>query len=244
MVRMNVFVVLSLIILSGCAAKVQVGTGQHANVFTKTATKDIQLNYLLYLPKEYSKTDKQWPLILFLHGAGERGSNIDQVKSIGLAKLAAEGKDFDFIIVSPQCPQDGWWSEQAEALKLLVEDIAGKYRVNSSRMYITGLSLGGAGTWSMIVKYPDLFAAAAPICGGGDPVMARYRLVKLPLWVFHGAKDNVVPLKRSGEMVDAARAAGNQDVQFTVYPEAGHDSWTETYNNPKLYEWFLNHEKK
>jgi predicted peptidase len=243
MVRASVCVVLSLMVLSGCAAKVQVGTGQRAAVFTKTVTQNVQLNYLLYLPKDYGKTDKQWPLILFLHGAGERGSNIDQVKSNGLPKLAAEGKEFDFIIVSPQCPQEGWWAEQAEALKLLVEDIAGKYRVDSGRLYITGLSMGGAGTWSMVTKYPDMFAAAAPICGGGESVMARFRLGKLPLWVFHGAKDNVVPLKRSQEMVDAVKAAGNQDVQFTIYPEAGHDAWTETYNNPKLYEWFLSHKK-
>ncbi|MBM4104312.1 MAG: phospholipase [Planctomycetes bacterium] len=231
-------------ILSGCAAKAEVRAGQRPGVFAMTVTREVRMNYLLYLPKDYGKADKKWPLILFLHGAGERGSDLNLVKKHGPAKLVAEGKDFDFIIISPQCRQESWWPTMAEDLKLLVDDIAGKYQVDKSRMYITGLSMGGYGTWSMIIKYPDMFAAAAPICGGGDAVLAKFRLAKIPLWVFHGAKDNVVPLSKSEEMVKAVKAAGNKDIEFTIYPDAGHDSWTETYNNPELYKWFLNYEKK
>jgi predicted peptidase len=244
MFRISVCIVLSLTVLSGCAARDQVQTGQHADVFARTVTKEIRMNYLLYLPKDYGKADKKWPLILFLHGAGERGDNIELVKKHGPAKLAAEGKDFDFIIVSPQCPQESWWPTMTEDLKILVDDIAGKYQVDKSRMYITGLSMGGYGTWSMIIKYPDMFAAAAPICGGGESVLAKFRLDKMPIWVFHGAKDDVVPPSKSEEMVKAVEKAGNKNVKFTVYPEAGHDSWTETYNNPELYQWFLKYEKK
>jgi predicted peptidase len=231
-------------LIAGCAARTQVGTGQHADVFARTVTKEIRMNYLLYLPKDYDKTDKTWPLILFLHGAGERGDNIEKVKAHGPAKLAAEGKDFDFIIVSPQCPQENWWPSMTDDLMAFVEDISETYKVDTSRLYITGLSMGGYGTWSMIIKYPDTFAAAAPICGGGESVLAKFRLGKMPLWVFHGAKDSVVPLSKSQEMVDAVKAGGNKDIQFTIYPEADHDSWTQTYNNPRLYEWFLNHKKQ
>jgi predicted peptidase len=103
--------------------------------------------------------------------------------------------------------------------------------------------MGGFGTWSIIQKYPDKFAAAAPICGGGDVAMAKLRLTKIPIWVFHGAKDNVVPLYKSEEMVNVARSFGNTNIKLTVYPEANHDAWTETYNNPELYQWFLSHQK-
>jgi hypothetical protein len=109
-------------------------------------------------------------------------------------------------------------------------------------MYLTGLSMGGFGTWEYAVNYPDRFAAIAPICGGGNPERA-WAIRNLPIWVFHGAKDQAVPIKQSEDMVNALKKVGN-DVKFTVYPEAGHDSWTETYNNPALYEWFLKHKRK
>lgn len=244
MFRTCVYIALSLMLIGGCATKAQVQAGQHADVFARTVTKEIRMNYLLYLPKDYGQTDKAWPLILFLHGAGERGDNIELIKKHGLAKLAEEGREFEFIIVSPQCPQEDWWPSLTEDLMLLVEDISQKYRVDSKRMYITGLSMGGYGTWSMIIKYPEMFAAASPICGGGDTVLARFRLDKMPIWVFHGAKDSVVPLQKSEEMVEALKKAGNPEVKFTVYPEAAHDSWTQTYNNPELYQWFLKHQRE
>jgi predicted peptidase len=199
---------------------------------------------MLYLPKDYGATDKKWPLMLFLHGYGESGDNIKLVEIHGPPKLAAGCKDFDFIILSPQCPKNNWWPHLADDLVVLVDDICQKYNVDTQRLYVTGLSMGGFGTWSLIEKYPDKFAAAAPICGGGDIGMARARLGKIPIWVFHGAKDDVIPLGKSQEMVDAIKKAGNRNIQFTVYPEAGHDCFTETYNNPQLYQWFLSHEKK
>ena len=194
------------------------------------------LNYLLYVPPEYSEDHTtRWPLMLFLHGAGERGDDLEKVKIHGPPKLVAQGKHFPFIIVSPQCPSDEWWLPVQ--LSDLLDEISATYRVDQDRIYVTGLSMGGYGAWSMAIEYPSRFSAIAPICGGGDSSDVA-RIAHLPIWVFHGAKDSVVPLKRSEDMVEALKKVGGQ-VTFTVYPEADHDSWTETYNNPELYEWFL-----
>ena len=192
----------------------------------------VQMDYLLYLPKDYEQRES-WPLVLFLHGAGERGENLELVKVHGPPKLIAGGKDFPFIVVSPQCPKRRRW-EPIE-LTVLLDEIVKTHKVDEDRIYVTGLSMGGFGTWQLAAHTPDRFAAIAPICGGGEPRWTR-RFSKLPTWVFHGAKDTVVPLKRSQEMVDALKKAGGKP-KFTIYPEAGHDSWTETYDNPKFYEW-------
>jgi predicted peptidase len=130
----------------------------------------------------------------------------------------------------------------ADELNDLLQEIIRMHRVDRQRIYLTGLSMGGYGTWSLAMAYPDTFAALAPVCGGGDPGRVG-RIKHLPIWVFHGAKDDIVPFEESESMVKALRRAGN-DVRFTVYPDARHDSWTETYNNPRLYEWFLSHRRK
>ncbi len=128
-----------------------------------------------------------------------------------------------------------------QSLAALLDDVCRRYAVDEGRLYVTGLSMGGYGTWSLAARQPDRFAAIAPICGGGDP-QAAAGFAQVPAWVFHGAKDNVVPLERSEEMVQALRDAG-AEVRFTVYPDADHDSWTETYANPELYEWLLSHDR-
>jgi predicted peptidase len=192
------------------------------------------LKYLLYLPADYAK-QPQWPLMLFLHGAGERGDDLNLVKKHGPPKLVAAGRQFPFIIVSPQCPKGRWW--QPMELAALLDEIVEKYKVNKDRIYVTGLSMGGFGTWSLAAYQPKRFAAIVPVCGGGEPIVAE-AYAHLPVWVFHGAKDSVVPLERSEKMVRSLKRHGG-NVKFTVYPEAGHDSWSETYANPKLYEWLL-----
>ena len=200
----------------------------------------ITLNYLVYLPPEYNTSDEtKWPLILFLHGAGERGDSLNRVKRHGPPKLVEEGKDFEFIIISPQCPARQWWS--AELLNRLLDEVIGKYRVDEERIYVTGLSMGGFGTWDLASEYPQRFAAIAPICGGGHPELA-WNMRHLPVWVFHGAKDEVVSIGLSDIMVKSLKKYNNK-VKYTVYPEATHDSWTETYDNPELYEWFLQNKK-
>ncbi|UCF85486.1 MAG: prolyl oligopeptidase family serine peptidase [Desulfobacteraceae bacterium] len=214
---------------------------QQYQMFEKKVTKTVSCDYLLFLPEDYSKKRQLWPLMLFLHGAGERGSDLEKVKVHGPPKIVENRKDFPFILVSPQCPEGDWWTEKVEVLINLVDDIVARYEVDKKRIYLTGLSMGGYGTWALASAYPDRFAAIAPICGEGSRIMSL-KLKDIPIWVFHGAKDEVVPLKESEEMVNAIRNSGG-DVKFTIYPNAGHDSWTESYNNPKLYDWFLEHSK-
>jgi len=211
---------------------------QTGKKFKKTVKKEVLFNYLLYLPENYSKKGEPLPLILFLHGSGERGSDLAKVKVHGPPKVA-EAMKLPFIVVSPQCPEEVWWD--VEGLKYLLDDIIKKYNVDKTRIYLTGLSMGGYGTWEMAWKYPEYFAAVAPVCGGGN----KHRVCGMkdvPVWAFHGAKDDVVPLEVGKEMVEALRECGG-DVEFTVYPEANHDSWTETYNSQELYDWFLEHSK-
>jgi predicted peptidase len=192
------------------------------------------LDYLLFLPQGYEHSNKKWPLMLFLHGAGESGHDLSKVKTHGPAKIVETKPDFPFILVSPQSPGRGW---NPDVLNALLDDVIRQYRVDKDRVYLTGLSMGGFGTWDLAAAHPEKFAAIAPICGGGSPQNAK-KLAHLPIWVFHGAKDPTVPIERSREMVEAVKAAGG-NVKFTVYPEAQHDSWTETYNNPDFYTWLL-----
>ena len=214
-----------------------------------TATQSIKVTYLLFLPMGYDpKVEKRWPMILFLHGAGERGTDIWKVAVHGPPKNVSTHMDFPFIVISPQCPEDQIWSK--EALLKLLDETTAKYAVDTNRIYLTGLSMGGYGTWDLGLSHPDRFAAIVPICGGGQTISVLLpgrdqgpALKTLGVWAFHGGKDPVVPLEESQRMVDALKKAGAQDVKLTVYPEAGHDSWTETYNNPELFQWLLKHSR-
>ena len=194
----------------------------------------VAMKYLLYLPQDYEQKSS-WPLVLFLHGSGECGDDLELVKKHGLPKLIAEGKEFPFIVVSPQCPSDGWW-HPAE-LTALLDEIVEKFKVDADRIYVTGMSMGGFGTWSLAAYTPHRFAAILPICGGGYPSRMK-RIAHLPVWVFHGAHDKAVPLEMSQMLVEALKRRGS-DVQFTVYPDAEHDAWSETYANPQVYAWLL-----
>jgi predicted peptidase len=196
-------------------------------------------NYLLFLPAGY-EGQEQWPLVVFLHGAGERGDDLKLVKKHGPPKIVDERPEFEFLVASPQAPAGQRW--EPEKVIELIDAMSKEYKVDRSRVYLTGLSLGGFGTWATAAKYPDRLAAIVPICGGGDPATAE-KFKDIPVWVFHGAKDTAVPLKRSDEMVDALKKAGGTP-KYTVYPDAGHDSWTESYNNPELYKWLLEQKRE
>jgi len=210
----------------------------------KTITKVLKAGYLLYLPKDYGKDPaKKWPVLVFLHGSGESGADLEKVKTHGPPKLIAQGQDLPFIVVSPQAPlvpRRGW---DVETLNALLDDILAKYSTDPDRVYLTGLSMGGYGTWAWATANPERFAAIAPICGGGQPRQASRALRNTPTWVFHGAKDTTVPLQESQDMVEALKKAGAMEVKFTIYPEAGHDSWTATYDNPELFTWLLAHHR-
>lgn len=209
---------------------------QTAEVFDQKLTKELKLKYLLALPEGYeADAEKKWPLVIFLHGAGERGDNLEAVKKHGPPKLVSEGRKFPFILVSPQCPKDQWWPN--EPVLELLDHLQATHRVDPDRVILTGLSMGGYGTWAFATRAPERFAAIAPVCGGGVPYLMR-SLVKVPVWAFHGAKDTVVVLDESDRLVKALEKAG-ASVKFTVYPEAGHDSWTEAYKTEELYEWMM-----
>ncbi len=194
-----------------------------------------EIKYLLYKPRDY-REDTPSPLLIFLHGAGERENDLESVKLHGPPKLIEEGVELPFIVASPQVALTEWWSPST--VIWLLKDIQSRLNVDPARIYLTGLSMGGYGTWETAAKYPNIFAAIVPICGRGDPAMAE-RIKHIPTWIFHGAKDDVVPMKHSEAMYNALKPYGN--AEFTVYPEADHDSWTETYESPLLYQWLLSH---
>ncbi len=194
----------------------------------------VTLDYLLYLPPGYEQRGS-WPLLLFLHGAGERGDNLDMLTIHGPPKLIAQGQPFPFVVVSPQCPKDQWW--QPTELTALLDDVERRYKIDKDRVYVTGLSMGGFGTWELAAYTPGRFAAIAPICGGGETFWTK-QMTNLPIWVFHGGQDTGVPLRRSKEMVEALRKKGGH-ARLTVLPQTGHFSWISAYNNPELYGWLL-----
>jgi predicted peptidase len=220
--------------------------GKQAPFLFRRPTDNAPLHYLLYLPETYRQhQDKAWPLVLFLHGGGECGNSEDaliKVTTHGIARLIKEGQSFPFIAVSPQCPAEAWWTEKIEVLHSLLDEIEQTYVIDHDRVYVTGLSIGGFGTWAMAIAQPHRFAALAPICGGGDPTQVC-AIKHIPVWNFHGAQDTKVPLHRSVEMVETLKACGG-NVRFTIYPDAKHNAWTRTYANPELYTWLLSHRRK
>ena len=233
-----------LAILIGCSRRdtqaVYRPPGEHKLAFSSTITKTVDLKYHLYLPDGYGEEQgKSWPLVLFLHGAGERGDDLEMVKIHGLNKIRTGRPDMPFILLSPLCPENSWWTEQLDGVKALLDEIKDTYAVDERRVYLTGLSMGGQGSWHLATRHPESFAAVAPICGWGQPYLAC-QFKDLPVWAFHGAKDQVVPVSESERMVAAVQECGG-DARLTVYPEAYHDSWTVTYTNPELYEWLLSH---
>ena len=208
--------------------------------FERRITKTVGAQYLVYLPEDYGGARKKWPLLIFLHGAGERGDDIERVKIHGPSHYWKKRGKQPFIMIAPQCPEDEWWS--VDVLDALLDEIVEEYPVDENRVYLTGLSMGGFATWDWASRRPYRFAALVPICGWGNPKKVG-AIRDIPVWAFHGAKDDTVALGESEKMVDALRKAGGK-AKFTVYPEAKHDSWTETYNNPKVYEWLLKQKRK
>ena len=220
---------------------------QSAHSFEGVVSKKVGYRYLQFLPASYDEDqEKEWPLILFLHGAGERGDDLNKVKVHGPPMIVESKPDFPFVVISPQCPTGTVWD--ADALLALLDDVTHRLRIDEKRIYVTGLSMGGFGTWNLIGKAPERFAAAVPICGGGNTrdfllPKSREALQSLPIWVFHGGKDTVVLPEESERLVAMIRDRVEGNIQLTIYPDAGHNSWSETYSNPKLYEWFLSHSR-
>ncbi len=212
------------------------------HIFTYGKLSD--LPYLVYLPDGYETSDDPYPLLLFLHGKGERGNNLELIKKEGLTAKLESGDNLPFIVIAPQCPLNTKWEYHLIGLYQLVRSCFDAYQVDVSRVYITGLSMGGAGTWSLITEYPNLFAAAIPICGRErnelDYPERLKKIIHLPLWHFHGSADTIVPLSSAEYLVSHLKEYGGNP-KLTVYDDVGHDSWTQTYANPEIYDWLLSH---
>jgi predicted peptidase len=219
------------------------------NVCAQSVSWTSRANYLVFLPADYHGSDsKRWPLILFLHGIGECGTDVWRTAIHGPLNYVKKHPDFPFIFISPQCPVGDKWSN--EAVLRVLNDVDSRYAVDTNRIYLTGLSQGGFGVWNLATTYPQRFAAVAPISGGGDVlgfIVDQWNKERtepmrhLPFWVFHGGEDPVVPVSEDIRMVAALKKFGDTDVKLTIYPEGKHDAWTETYDNPELYRWFLQH---
>ncbi len=211
------------------------------------------LNYRIYVPASFS-AGKKVPLVLFLHGAGERGDdNLKQLKHGVTNILNFVQKTGEAIVIAPQCPANKRWvevdwntqthsmpAEPSLPMKLvlaLLEDVLQKYPVDQNKLYVTGVSMGGYGTWDLIQRRPKLVAAAIPICGGGDPALAPM-IKNVNIWIFHGGSDTVVPVVRSQNMYTALKACGGH-VQYTEYPNVNHDAWTRTYANADVLTWMF-----
>lgn len=260
-----------------CGRMVTAAETQTTESFHRMITKKVGYEYLLALPSGYdAAADKKWPLIIFLHGSGERGTDLWLVAKHGPPKILRgeptaphlnEGDQrpaspaaqtsgeaartllrTQFIVASPQCPPGRAWDD--DTVVALLDVVTERYKIDPQRSYLTGLSLGGYGTWSVGLKYPERFAAIVPICGGGQPVDAwrsaetkKSSLLSLGIWAFHGAKDPTVPLAESERMIATLKSVGLAETKLTIYPEAGHDSWTESYADPELYAWLLRHRR-
>lgn len=235
------------------------GPGPEMDRLLETRTfsrNDASLPYRLLKPEGYDKDGQnRYPLVVFLHGMGERGDDNKRQLINGVERfvLAPARKKYPCFLLVPQCPSDDTWSplqdtksnpefeaEPNRPLGLvvdLIESLSREFRIDPDRLYLTGISMGGYGTWDMIARHPDRFAAAMPVCGGGDPSQAE-KLARLPIWAFHGARDSVVPPERTRAMIAAIRKAGGRPIH-TEFDGAGHDSWTPTYRNQAVLDWLF-----
>lgn len=222
--------------------------------YSGDATK---LHYRLLKPATIEK-GKAYPLVVFLHGAGERGDDNDKQLVHGVAEFAkSENRSkYPCFLIAPQCPTGKSWApfsrkakpattdDKSSPLSLTIDLVAAlqkEFPIEPKRIYITGLSMGGYGTWAALARRPDLFAAGVPICGGGDEKWAE-RIAKIPVWVFHGALDRVVPPERSRVMVEALKKAGAEP-KYTEYPKENHASWVPAYKDAEMFAWLFAQKK-
>ncbi len=197
------------------------------------------LQYMLVLPADYSRMDRAWPMILFLHGGSGRGQNLDLVKSYGPPLIAEEQKNFPFVVLAPQCPEGEYWTTKADILAALLDDVLKRYQIDPDRVYLTGTSMGGNGTWNLVCQHPEYFAAVTPMAAiPSIPNIWNKRLISMPIWAFHGDKDTICPIETDEAMINALRAHGASP-RFTILQGKGHYIGEDMYKNQDLYDWFL-----
>ena len=228
-----------------CLVAAPAEAGEKAGFLNKVFKGDGgEAKYIVFVPRAYTG-EKEFPVILFLHGAGETGSDGVKQAAVGLGKAIRDKKeDFPFIVVFPQSQKRTWraGSDDADRALAILEQVHKDYKTDRKRVYLTGLSMGGFGTWSLAAAHPDRWAAIAPICGGGDTKTAA-KIKDLPIWNFHGDADKAVNVKLSRAMIDAIKKAGGNP-RYDEYPGVGHNSWDRAYGTAELYTWFLKHSIK
>ncbi len=226
------FLAIMLYAIGSCSAQKQLIAGEE-----KTVVRE-NLQYYLYFPEDYVDDDKKlFPLLLLLHGGGESGEDLEELKKNGPPKMLAEGYPFPFMVLAPQNPHKRkWWN--VHAVMQLLDSVMAHHRVDPKRIYLSGLSRGGSAAWDLAVQYPDRFAALAVVCGMAPVPYASWIDRDLPIWVFHGTEDRSIPFSESENMVAALREMG-YDVTFTVYEGVGHDSWIQAYQTEGLYDWMM-----
>jgi predicted peptidase len=256
--------ILTLLVLLPCMALAK----KHETGFLDrtVSISGVAYRYQVYVPADWDKS-KKWPVILFLHGSGERGSDGLLQTDVGLPHAIRKHSDrVPFIVVMPQCRMGRIWTDpdmEAQAFAAL-DNAAKEFHADADRTYLSGISMGGAGTWAFGAKYAGRFAALVPVCGrvhprghrpgsqdslatdpsAGDPYAETARGIgKTPVWIFHGADDDTVPVEESRKMHAALEAAGG-NVKYTEYPGVGHESWVKAYDEPALFPWLLEHHLK
>jgi predicted peptidase len=218
--------------------------------------------YVVYVPRNYDPS-RSWPVILFLHGAGERGSHGIRATQIGVAAaIRSHPERVPAIVVFPQAPDDSrWLDEPADAAMAALDHAMGEFHGDRHRVYLTGLSMGGYGTWHLAMAHPDRWAALVVVCGGlfphpsttsvrqsplnagADPYAITARKVRhLPIWIFHGVDDTVIPVDESRRMHDALVHEGARDLHYTEYPDVGHNAWEKAYGEEAMWEWLFRQE--
>ncbi len=204
------------------------------------------LNHLLFIPRATTAAiGGKYPLIITLHGIGESGSDLWKVKREGLPKILDGKNSFPFYVASPQCPSTTEWYYNGgiqQKVNALIDSLVARYPVDTNRIYLTGLSMGGIGTLDLAIRYPNRFAALLPIAFRIEDGWNLCRIKDIPMWAFHGEKDDIIPISKAQAVINALTVCGASPV-FTAYPDLFHDSWTRTYNNPAVYDWLLTHTK-
>jgi len=197
-------------------------------------------DYLLYLPKDYKAKQTTYPLVIYLHGGAQRGKDLNKLKEYGLPHLVDQGRDFNFIIASPQCPQDRYWTTN-DWFDSLYTELKAKYRIDPKRVYLTGISIGGYGTWHTAMDYPDTFAAIVPLCGGVNDTTQVCRLKQVPVWTFHGTADDAILIGETERVVNTLKQCGGH-VKFTKLANEGHGI-QYLYEKDTIYDWLLKQHK-
>jgi len=204
----------------------------------------VKYDYLLYLPKDYAKKSKKYPLLIYLHGGSQKGNDLNKLKTYGLPYLINKGKHFDFIVVSPQCPNDKFWSTD-NWFELLFEEISHQYNIDTNRVYCTGISMGGYGSYIVTMDFPDKFAAILPLCGGiNDEDTTRVcNLSQIPIWTFHGTADDKIQISETERIVKSLKKC-HGNIKFSRLKNEGHSIEYLYETKPQLYRWLLKQKKK